>query len=53
MTVLVHPEPVELESRELVSPRRLHNTDAMAVTRAREQERVPHQAMFASLGNAA
>jgi hypothetical protein len=34
MTVLVHPEPVELESRELVSPRRLHNTDAMAVTRA-------------------
>ena len=34
MTVLVHPEPVELESRELVSPRHLHNTDAMAVTRA-------------------
>ena len=33
MTVLVHPGPVELESRELVSPRRLHNTDAMAVTR--------------------
>jgi hypothetical protein len=34
MTVLVHPEPVELESHELVSPRHLHNTDAMAVTRA-------------------
>jgi hypothetical protein len=33
MTVLVHPEPIELESRELVSPRHLRNTDAMAVTR--------------------
>ena len=33
MTVLVHPAPVELESRELVSPRHLHNADAMAVTR--------------------
>jgi hypothetical protein len=39
MTVLVHPEPVELESHELVSPRHLHNTDYMAVTREpREQE---------------
>jgi hypothetical protein len=33
MTMLVHPEPVELESHELVSPRHLHNTDVMAVTR--------------------
>jgi hypothetical protein len=32
MPVLVHPEPVELESHEPVSPRHFHCTDATATT---------------------
>ena len=33
MTVLLHPEPVELESHGPVSPRHFHDADAMAAMR--------------------
>ena len=38
ITVLVHPEPVELESHEPASPRHFHGADAMAATHEPEQE---------------
>jgi hypothetical protein len=36
ITVLVHPKPVELKSREIVIGRHWHDTDAMTSTREAE-----------------